>query len=59
MSSQTPEEIKAKIREKVRKNLYNEKGVPFAPWIAKQIDEDVSSFRLFQKVIYNYHCFRQ
>jgi hypothetical protein len=30
----------------MRKNLYSEKGVAYAPWVTNQIDEDVSHTRL-------------
>ena len=42
MAVESDEEIRERIRTKMRKNLYSDKGVAFAPWITKQIDEDVS-----------------
>ena len=39
---ETREEMIERLRKKARKMMYNEKGVPFAPWMSKQIDEDVS-----------------
>lgn len=39
--NETEEEMMARLRKKARKMMYNEKGVPYAPWMAKQMDEDV------------------
>jgi hypothetical protein len=30
------------MKRKARKMMYNENGVAFAPWISKQINEEVS-----------------
>jgi len=40
-SSETDDEIRERLRTKMRKNLYNDKGVAFAPWVVNQIDEEV------------------
>ena len=40
-AAETEEEMRERLRAKMRKNLYTEKGVPFAPWVTKQIDEEV------------------
>lgn len=39
---ETDDEIRERLRQKVRKNLYSDKGVAYAPWVTNQIDEDVS-----------------
>lgn len=40
--NETDEEMMARLRRMARKMMFNEKGVAYAPWMAKQIDEDVS-----------------
>lgn len=40
--AETDDEIRERLRQKVRKNLYSDKGVAYAPWVTNQIDEDVS-----------------
>jgi hypothetical protein len=40
-SEASDEEIKDRIRKKMRKNMFNEKGVAYAPWVMNQIDEEV------------------
>lgn len=30
-----------RLRAKARKMMFNEKGVPYAPWMVRQIDEEV------------------
>ena len=39
---ETDEEVRARWRKKIRKNMYSEDGVAYAPWVSKQIDEEVS-----------------
>ena len=38
---ETDEEMRARFRKKIRKNMYSEDGVAYAPWVSKQIDEEV------------------
>ena len=39
--NETEREQEERLRRKARKMMFNENGVPYAPWIARQIDEDV------------------
>lgn len=48
-SGETDQEIKDRIRKKMRKNMYNEKGVAYAPWVTRQIDEEAILEDLFRK----------
>lgn len=41
-ADETDDEMRERLRVKVRKNLYSDKGVAYAPWVTNQIDEDVS-----------------
>ena len=40
--NETPDEQRARLSRKAKKMMFNENGVAYAPWISKQIDEDVS-----------------
>jgi hypothetical protein len=44
-TGETDEQMRERLRAKMRKGLYNEKGVPYAPWVTKQIDEEVKTLR--------------
>lgn len=44
---ETQEEMITRLRRKARKMMYNEKGVAYAPWMSRQIDEDVRPPHLF------------
>eukprot|EP01039_Chlorochromonas_danica_P001271 gene1271-1387_t len=46
--NETEEETMARLRRKARSRMYNEKGVPFAPWMVKQIDEDTMVRLLYE-----------
>lgn len=48
--NETDEDARERMRRKIRKGMYNDQGVAFAPWISNQIDEEVS---LYQRS-YNY-----
>lgn len=39
--NETEEEMYIRLKSKARKMMFNSKGVPFAPWLMRQIDEDV------------------
>lgn len=39
--NETEEEKMERLRRKARRMMFNEKGVPYAPWMARQVDEDV------------------
>lgn len=45
-ADETDDEMRERLRKKMRKGLFNENGVAYAPWVTKQIDEDVR-LRLF------------
>eukprot|EP00599_Poterioochromonas_sp_BG-1_P011354 CAMPEP_0173156482 /NCGR_PEP_ID=MMETSP1105-20130129/14849_1 /TAXON_ID=2985 /ORGANISM="Ochromonas sp., Strain BG-1" /LENGTH=206 /DNA_ID=CAMNT_0014073351 /DNA_START=313 /DNA_END=929 /DNA_ORIENTATION=+ len=38
--NETEEEMYIRLKSKARKMMFNSKGVPFAPWLMRQIDED-------------------
>ena len=40
--NETAEEQRERLRKKARKSMFNENGVAYAPWMARQIDEEVS-----------------
>jgi hypothetical protein len=42
--NETDDQMRERLRQKMRRNLYNEKGVAFAPWVTRQIDEEVTIF---------------
>jgi len=46
---ESDDEIKDRIRKKMRKNMFNEKGVAYAPWVVNQIDEEAIVEDLFRK----------
>lgn len=39
--NETADEQRARLSRKAKKMMFNENGVAYAPWISKQIDEDV------------------
>ena len=39
--NETDEEQRERLKKKARKMMFNENGVAYAPWVAKQINEDV------------------
>lgn len=39
--NETEDEQRERLRRKARKMMFNENGVAYAPWVAKQINEDV------------------
>jgi hypothetical protein len=41
--------MRARLRKKARKMMFNENGVAYAPWVAKQIDEDAIVEGLIRK----------
>jgi len=41
--------MRARLRKKARKMMFNENGVAYAPWVAKQIDEDAIVEDLIRK----------
>lgn len=47
--NETMEEMRARMQRKARKMMYNENGVPYAPWVVKQIDEDAIIDDLIKK----------
>lgn len=49
MAEETPEELRERLRKKLRRGFYNEKGVAYAPWIANQIDEEAILEEMIQK----------
>ena len=46
---ESDDEIRERLRIKVRKNLYSDKGVAYAPWVTNQIDEDVSFHDIYEE----------
>jgi hypothetical protein len=46
-ADESDDEIRERLRIKVRKNLYSDKGVAYAPWVTNQIDEDVRFHNYF------------
>ena len=49
IEGETDEEILERLKKKMRKNLYSEKGVAYAPWVTNQIDEDAILEDAFRK----------
>ena len=43
------EELRARMQRKARKMMYNENGIPYAPWVVKQIDEEAIIEDLIKK----------
>ena len=43
-ANETEQEMRERLKRKAMKNLYNENGVPFAPWVTRQLDIEVSKF---------------
>jgi hypothetical protein len=48
-TGETDDEIRERLRAKARKMMYNENGVAYAPWVARQIDEDAIIEDLLKK----------
>ena len=46
---ETDSEMRERLKKKARKMMFNEKGVAYAPWIAKQVDEDAIVEDLMKK----------
>lgn len=44
--NETEDEMLTRLRKKARRMMFNEKGVAYAPWMSKQVDEDVRLFHL-------------
>lgn len=40
--NETEEQLRARMQRKARKMMFNPDGVAYAPWVSKQINEDVS-----------------
>jgi hypothetical protein len=38
--NETDDEARERMRRKIRKGMYNENGVAYAPWVSNQIDEE-------------------
>jgi hypothetical protein len=38
-----------RLRNKARKRMFNENGVPFAPWMVKQIDVDTMAKLIYEE----------
>ena len=49
LSMETDVEMRERLRNKMRKGLYNEQGVAYAPWVTKQIDEEAILDDLMRK----------
>ena len=47
--NETDEEMRERLRAKARKMMFNENGVAYAPWVARQIDEDAIVEGLMKK----------
>lgn len=47
--NETDDEMRDRLRKKVRKNYYNEDGVAYAPWMQNNIDEDAIVEALMRK----------
>lgn len=47
--NETEEEQRARLTKKARKMMFNENGVAYAPWVAKQINEDAIVEDLIRK----------
>jgi len=47
--NETEDELMARMRKRARKMMFNENGVAYAPWVAKQIDEDAIVLDLIRK----------
>lgn len=39
--NETEEQLRARMQRKARKMMFNPDGVAYAPWVSKQINEDV------------------
>jgi hypothetical protein len=48
-SGETDDQIRERLRAKARKMMFNENGVAYAPWVARQIDEDAIVEDLLKK----------
>lgn len=53
--NETDEEMRARLKKKMRRNLYSDKGVAYAPWVTQQIDEDVSFRNSNSMVVISLH----
>ena len=53
--NESEEEQRARLQKKARKMMYNENGVAYAPWVTRQIDEDVRIIIHFYSTIC-YYC---
>ena len=49
LSMETDAEMRERLKNKVRKGLYNEQGVAYAPWVTRQIDEEAIIDDLIRK----------
>jgi len=48
-ANESDQQMRERLRRKARKMMFNENGVAYAPWIAKQIDEDAIVEDLIRK----------
>lgn len=48
-AGETDEQMRERLRRKARKMMFNENGVAYAPWVAKQINEDAIIDDLIRK----------
>lgn len=48
-TEESDDEIRERIRAKAKKNLYNENGIAFAPWVSNQLDLDAIVEDAFRK----------
>jgi hypothetical protein len=47
--NETDDEMRDRLRTKARKMMFNENGVAYAPWVARQLDEDAIVEDLMKK----------